>query len=60
MTEAQFRALLETVFHGSVDYMRAWVRKLLRCANDPRLMVNRDELKIARATLAYLDSKELA
>lgn len=57
MTEDQFRTMLNDVFHGSVDYMKAWARKLLRCANSPRFMVNRDELKIARAVPVYLDSK---
>lgn len=60
MTDDQFRTMLDDVFHGSVDYMQTWARKLLRCANASHLMVNRDELKIARAVLAYIDDKGLA
>ena len=59
MTTDQFRALLERRFHGSIHYMQAWAKKLMRRHRDG-LPVSPMELQSARTTLVYIDEKGLA
>jgi len=59
MNEAQFRALLEQQFHGSINTMQAWAKKTVNRVRD-KLPVNPDEVKAARAVLEHLDARGMA
>ena len=60
MTPDQFQTLLEQRFHGSTHYMAVWAKKLLRAAQARPKLVRKHKARLARAALAYLDSKGLA